>query len=195
MAAPRAGVRSMVQQLPNLISILRLLLVPWFALVLLEQRFDAALALFLLMGVSDGLDGYLARRLGAASSLGAALDPLADKVMLVSAFVLLGHLELLPAWLVVLAVGRDVLIVGGALLLYLFRPGGMVRTAPIGKVNTFLQIVLALTVLVRQLLPLPLLEPVQAALVAGTAVTAVASGLWYAVVWSGLSARLRTLRR
>lgn len=185
----------MVQQLPNLISILRLLLVPWFALVLLEQRFDAALALFLLMGVSDGLDGYLARRLGAASSLGAALDPLADKVMLVSAFVLLGHLELLPAWLVVLAVGRDVLIVGGALLLYLFRPGGMVRTAPIGKVNTFLQIVLALTVLVRQLLPLPPLEPVQAALVAGTAVTAVASGLWYAVVWSGLSARFRTLRR
>ena len=195
MAAPRAGARSMVQQLPNLISILRLLLVPWFALVLLEQRFDAALALFLLMGVSDGLDGYLARRLGAASSLGAALDPLADKVMLVSAFVLLGHLELLPAWLVVLAVGRDVLIVGGALLLYLFRPGGMVRTAPIGKVNTFLQIVLALTVLVRQLLPLPPLEPVQAALVAGTAVSAVASGLWYAVVWSGLSARLRTLRR
>ena len=195
MAAPRAGVRSMVQQLPNLISILRLLLVPWFALVLLEQRFDAALALFLLMGLSDGLDGYLARELRASSSLGAVLDPLADKVMLVSAFVLLGHLELLPAWLVVLAVGRDVLIVGGALLLYLFRPGGMVRTAPIGKVNTFLQIVLALTVLVRQLLPLPLLEPVQAALVAGTAVSAVASGLWYAVVWSGLSARLRTLRR
>ena len=185
----------MVQQLPNLISILRLLLVPWFALVLLEQRFDAALALFLLMGLSDGLDGYLARELRASSSLGAVLDPLADKVMLVSAFVLLGHLELLPAWLVVLAVGRDVLIVGGALLLYLFRPGGMVRTAPIGKVNTFLQIVLALTVLVRQLLPLPLLEPVQAALVAGTAVSAVASGLWYAVVWSGLSARLRTLRR
>lgn len=185
----------MVQQLPNLISILRLLLVPWFALVLLEQRFDAALALFLLMGLSDGLDGYLARGLDASSALGAALDPLADKVMLVSAFVLLGHLELLPAWLVVLAVGRDVLIVGGALLLYLFRPGSMVRPAPIGKVNTFLQIVLALTVLVRQLLPLPLLEPAQAALVAGTAVTVVASGLWYAVVWSGLPVRFRALRR
>ena len=185
----------MVQQLPNLISILRLLLVPWFALVLLEQRFDAALALFLLMGVSDGLDGYLARRLGAASPLGAALDPLADKVMLMSAFVLLGHLELLPAWLVVLAVGRDVLTVGGALLLYLFRPGGMVRAAPIGKINTFLQIVLVLAVLTQQLLPLAPLELAQAALVAGTAATAVASGLWYAVVWSGLSARLRTLRR
>ena len=195
MAAPHAGVSSMVQQLPNLISILRLLLVPWFALVLLEQRFDAALGLFLLMGVSDGLDGYLARRLGAASPLGAALDPLADKVMLVSAFVLLGHLELLPAWLVVLAVGRDVLIIGGALLLYLFRPGGMVRTAPVGKINTFLQIVLVLTVLVQSLLPLPLLQLAQAALVAGTAVTAVASGLWYAVIWSGLSARLRALRR
>ena len=185
----------MVQQLPNLISILRLLLVPWFALVLLEQRFAAALALFLLMALSDGLDGYLARGLGASSPLGAALDPLADKVMLVSAFVLLGHLELLPAWLVVLAVGRDVLIIGGALLLYLFRPDSMVRPAAIGKVNTFLQIVLALTVLVRQLLPLPLLEPAQAVLVAGTAATVVASGLWYAAVWSGLPARFRTLRR
>ena len=195
MAAPRAGARSMVQQLPNLISILRLLLVPWFALVLLEQRFDAALALFLLMGLSDGLDGYLARELRASSSLGAALDPLADKVMLVSAFVLLGHLELLPAWLVVLAVGRDVLIVGGALLLYLFRPGSMVRPAPIGKLNTFLQIVLALTVLVRQLLPLPLLEPLQAVLVAAAAVSAVASGLWYAAIWSGLPVRFRALRR
>lgn len=185
----------MVQQLPNLISVLRLLLVPGFALVLLEQRFDAALALFLLMGLSDGLDGYLARRLDAASSLGAALDPLADKVMLMSAFVLLGHLELLPAWLVVLAVGRDVLIVGGALLLYLFRPGGMVRTAAVGKVNTFLQIVLVLAVLAQQLLPWPPLALAQAALVAGAAVTAVASGLWYALVWSGLSARLRALGR
>ena len=177
-----------MQQLPNLLSILRLLFVPWFALVLLEGQFDTALALFLLMGLSDGLDGYLARRLQAQSALGKALDPLADKVMLVTGFVLLGHLGLLPAWLVVLAVGRDMLVTGGVLLLYLFRPEIALQAAWAGKLNTFMQIALLLCVMLGQIAAFPpLLFELLHVLVAALAVF---SGAWYLMQWGrALSAR------
>ena len=171
-----------MQQLPNLISILRLLFVPWFALVLLEGRFDMALALFLLMGLSDGLDGYLARRLNAQSAIGKALDPLADKVMLVTGFVLLGHLQLLPAWLVVLAVGRDMLVTGGVLLLYLFRPQLGLQVAWAGKLNTFVQIALLFCVMLGQLAPMPAL--LFDALHVFAAALAMFSGAWYLAQWS-----------
>ena len=177
----------MIQQIPNLISVLRLLLVPWFAMLLLEQRFDLALILFILMGVSDALDGLLARVLKASSALGAALDPLADKVLLIAAFVMLGHLELLPVWLVTLVVGRDALIVGGSLLRYLFHPDWAIKVLKIGKINTFVQIIMVFSMIVNQLLPLP--SAMLDTLLWVTVGTTLVSGIWYMLVWIGLLAQ------
>lgn len=176
----------MAQHIPNLISVLRLLLVPWFAMLLLEQRFDLALILFILMGVSDALDGFLARYLKATSALGAGLDPLADKVMLIAAFVMLGHLQLLPVWLVTLVVGRDVLVIGGTLMNYLLHPGLKTAVLKAGKINTFIQIVMVFCFMGNQLVTLPpmLLDT----LLWATVVAALVSGIGYVLVWGGLLA-------
>ncbi len=176
----------MAQHIPNLISVLRLLLVPWFAMLLLERQFDLALLLFVVMGVSDALDGFLARYLKATSALGAVLDPLADKVMLISAFVMLGHMEIVPPWVVMLVVGRDVLIVGGTLLNHLLHPGRKASVLKVGKINTFLQIVTAFSFLGDQLVALPVM--MLDILLWGTVLAAVVSGIGYALVWGGLLA-------
>ena len=171
----------MIKQLPNLISLSRLLLVPWFAVLLLERQFGLALLLYALMGLSDAMDGYLARQMKVASQLGAGLDPLADKVMLITAFVILGHMDLIPFWVVMLAVGRDALVIGGALLFYLFNQGQIIQTQLIGKINTFVQIILVLVVLTGQwfAMPIPWVDPLLAVMV----VTTVISGLSYGVAW------------
>ena len=177
----------MIQQIPNLISVLRLLLVPWFAMLLLGRQFDLALFLFVLMGMADGLDGFLARVLKATSPLGATLDPLADKVMLIATFVILMHLELLPVWAVTLIVARDALIVGGCLLRHLFRPELAIKVIKIGKVNTFLQICVAFSVIASQIVPMSpmLLE----GLLGVTVGTTLVSGIWYMLIWGGLLAQ------
>ena len=179
----------MIQHIPNLISVLRLLLVPWFAMLLLERQFDLALILFIVMGISDALDGFLARYLKVTSVLGAGLDPLADKVMLIAAFVMLGHLELLPVWLVTLVVARDVLIVGGSLLRYLLHPDRKAEILKVGKINTFIQIITVLSFIGNQLVMLPTLM-LDVLLWATVAVTLV-SGIGYMLVWAGLSASLK----
>lgn len=171
----------MTSQIPNLISVARLLLVPWFALLLLAQQFDGALALFALMGILDLLDGYLARKLNASSALGALLDPLADKAMLMTSFAILGYIGLLPMWLVVLAISRDVMCVGGVLLQHLFYGSRRLRILAIGKFNIFLQIALVLAVLSHPWLELPI--EFQVGLLWGVATTTVVSGLWYALDW------------
>lgn len=168
-------------QIPNLISVARLLLVPWFALLLLAQEFDWALALFALMGVLDLLDGYLARKLDASSALGTLLDPLADKAMLMTSFAILGYMGLLPLWLVVLAVSRDVMCVGGVLLQHLFYGSRRLRILGIGKINIFFQVALVLSVLAQPWLHMPLTY--QMALLWVVATTTVVSGLWYALDW------------
>lgn len=176
----------MIQHIPNLISVLRLLLVPWFAMLLLEQQFGLALILFVVMGVSDALDGFLARYLKASSALGAGLDPLADKVMLVAAFVVLGHLELLPVWLVALVVGRDVMVVGGTLLNYLLHPGQKTAVLKVGKINTFVQIITVFAFIGTQLVVLPLM--LLDALLWATVIATFVSGIGYILVWGGLLA-------
>ena len=178
--------KPMIQHIPNLISVLRLLLVPWFAMLLLEQQFGLALILFIVMGISDGLDGFLARHLKATSALGSGLDPLADKVMLVAAFVILGHLELLSVWLVALVVGRDVMVVGGTLMNYLLHPGQKTAVLKVGKINTFVQIITVFAFMGNQLTVLPpmLLD----ILLWATVIATFVSGVGYMLVWGGLLA-------
>lgn len=142
--------------LPNVISLVRIALVPPFVMALLDERYFTALLLFGVAGLSDALDGYLAKRHGWKSRLGSILDPLADKILLVTAYVTLAWLDHLPGWLVAVIVGRDAMIMGGALVYhYTIRRFDLAPTW-ISKVNTALQITLVLAVMLKlSILPLP----------------------------------------
>ena len=131
----------------NLITILRFLLVPGVVLALLQSRMDWALAGFLVAGISDGVDGFVARQFDQRSELGAYLDPMADKLLLVSVFVVLGFMGELPLWLVVAAVSRDALIVGAVLLPTIMGKPVAMKPLFVSKANTAVQIVLAAIVL------------------------------------------------
>lgn len=172
-----------LRDLPNIISFVRLLAVIPVVLLLLQREFGWALVVFALAGVSDGLDGLLAKHFGWQSRLGGMLDPLADKVLLVACFLVLGTLGLIPLWLVAAVVLRDLLIVGGALV-YNYRVEE-VEAAPtlLSKLNTLLQILLVVAV-ITDAGPLPLAPPVISALVWGCLATVLVSGAQYVWVWS-----------
>lgn len=127
--------------LPNIVTLGRLCAVPMAVWLVLRGAYLPAFWLFAAAGASDALDGYLARRLG-ASRLGAMLDPAADKTLLVSMYVTLGAMHVLPDWLAILVVFRDVVIVGGLLVLWITGHEVPIRPLSISKVNTALQIVL-----------------------------------------------------
>jgi cardiolipin synthase len=136
--------------IPNIITVFRFLLVPPFVLVLLQEQFGLALLLFGIAGFSDALDGYLAKRFNWTSRLGALMDPLADKLLLVSSYVTLGWLQWIPLWLVGVVILRDLVIVSGALV-YNFRIERLeARPSMMSKLNTFTQIMLVLAVLFSQ---------------------------------------------
>lgn len=135
--------------IPNIITFGRLLSVPLIVWLLIQSAYVAVFFLVLMAGISDGLDGYLAKRNMQTSELGAILDPLADKALLVSLYVTLGLQGHLPDWLVVLVVFRDLLIVGGVLLLLLMRIKVRVRPFIISKINTVVQIALTVFVLAQ----------------------------------------------
>jgi cardiolipin synthase (CMP-forming) len=133
--------------LPNLLTLLRILLVPLTIWLIVAGELRGAFVVFLLAGATDALDGFIAKRYGWTTELGAYLDPLADKLLLVSSYVALGLHALLPAWLVILVVSRDVLIVSAILLSVLVGPRVVMRPLTISKLNTVAQIALALLVL------------------------------------------------
>ncbi len=140
-------VRGPLALLPNIITLARLLAVPVTLYLIIMEVYQAAFWLFLAAGVSDGIDGYLAKRLGAITEIGAYLDPLADKVLLVGVFVTLGYNDLVAIWLVFLIVFRDLLIVAGAILFQTLTHSLKMKPLFIGKVNTTAQIVYASVVL------------------------------------------------
>jgi cardiolipin synthase len=168
--------------IPNLITLARLFAVPVFVILLLDGDMTAAVWVFVAAGVSDALDGFLAKRFDAASTLGGYLDPIADKTLLLAAFVTLAILEEVPGWLVVMVVFRDLLIMGGALLYATLTNALTMEPLGISKLNTAIQVVLAAVVLARLGLEwdFGLLEPV---LVYATAATTFASGMAYVWVW------------
>jgi len=171
--------------LPNVISLARLGLAPVIVWQVLAGAYEAALWLLLVAGVSDAIDGVLARVLKAQSFLGQFLDPISDKAMLVGLFVALGWQGELPVWLVALAVSRDAAIVAGAGLLYWLRsPDDVPAPSLASKANTALQTVLAVTVLaVAGFQPGPHWPAAELewALIAATAATTAVSGAGYAV--------------
>ncbi len=133
--------------IPNVITILRLLLVPVVIWALLDGQVGVALGAFVLAGVSDGVDGFIARHFNQRSRLGAYLDPIADKLLLVSVFVMLGFKGELPAWLVIAAVSRDGLIVLAVILSTVMGHPVEVKPLMVSKANTAVQILLAAIVL------------------------------------------------
>ena len=129
--------------LPNIITVFRIFLVPMVVWLMLDGRMQTAFLLFLVAGISDGIDGFIAKRYGWQTELGAHLDPLADKMLLVSIYVVLGLFSHIPAWLVVAVVSRDILIVGAILLSWLMNRPVPVRPLLVSKINTAGQIALA----------------------------------------------------
>jgi cardiolipin synthase len=167
---------------PNLITLGRILAVPIMIWAIASNQMLVAFAVFLVAGLSDAIDGYLAKRLGMASELGAYLDPLADKTLLVSTYVALGISGVLPRWLVILVVSRDVMIVGAVMLSWLVGKPVAVKPLAVSKWNTFAQILLAALVLGSLGLDLDLRLTLPA-LVAAVAVLTLLSAAFYVIEW------------
>ncbi|HSP01500.1 MAG TPA: CDP-alcohol phosphatidyltransferase family protein [Thioalkalivibrio sp.] len=172
-----------LRQLPNVITVLRLLLTLPIIWALLDGAYAWVLVLLLLAGLSDGLDGWLVRRYGWQTRLGGYLDPLADKVLLMGTYFTVAWVGLIPLWLMVLVVARDLIIILGALAYRAVTRSLEMQPLLISKLNTFFQIVLVLSVLVDAgLVSLPRLY--LDVLIGIVLVTTVASGLAYVVGWT-----------
>jgi cardiolipin synthase (CMP-forming) len=174
-------------QIPNLLTFSRIALVPVLILVLKDQDYAAALLVFVLAGVSDALDGWVAKRWRCTTRFGAILDPVADKFLLVSSYVMLMLLDHLPFWLVLTVVFRDLIIIGGYLVYTSVVGTVQMQPSRLSKFNTFTQILLVVAVLVHEAsgLDYPLLLD---ALVWLVFATTVASGFHYVGVWGVLAA-------
>ena len=133
--------------IPNIITLGRILLVPIIVWAIASNQMEFAFAIFVIAGVSDAVDGFLAKRFNMASELGALLDPLADKALLVSIFISLGIWGAVPRWLVILVVSRDIMIVGAVIVSWLFGKPIPMKPLMVSKLNTFAQVAFAALVL------------------------------------------------
>ena len=192
LAPPRAIGRQTVPlraefNLPNLITLARLLSVPLAIWLILGERYTAAFWLFVAAGLSDALDGYIAKRFDRRTRLGALLDPAADKALLTGVYVTLWIVGQLPGWLIFLVVLRDVLIVLGFVLIHATAAPKRFDPLYISKVNTLVQLALVAFVLARGVGIEA--ESVKWALILAAAATTVLSGLSYLVRWARILAR------
>jgi cardiolipin synthase len=133
--------------IPNIITLGRIILVPIIVWAIASSQMEIALAIFLIAGVSDAVDGFLAKRFNMASELGALLDPLADKALLVSIYVALGIWGAVPRWIVILVVSRDIMIVSAVIVSWLFGKPIPMKPLMVSKLNTAAQVAFAALVL------------------------------------------------
>lgn len=145
--------------IPNFLTILRVLLTPVLVILLLEERLSEALFVFIIAGVTDGLDGLIARLYKQKSRLGAFLDPLADKLLLATTYVLLAFQSMVPSWLTVIVLSRDVLIVLGVFVLFMQDLPFEIKPTLASKLTTCTQIITAIVTMATALAtPHPLLK-------------------------------------
>lgn len=174
-----------VLNVPNVLTLLRLIAVPVFAVLLLDERNVEALVVFVAAGVTDALDGAIARLTDTKTTLGSYLDPTADKLLLLTAFLALGAAGQVPAWLVAIVASRDVVVVLGYVLLFVMTSETMeIRPSVFGKLATFLQlasVTLVLFTIAEQTRVVPTLET---GLFYATGVVTTAAGAQY--VYRGL---------
>jgi cardiolipin synthase (CMP-forming) len=173
--------------LANFLTLVRILTIPFFLVFLAYHRYWEALILFILGGVTDFLDGLAARLMHQQTALGAYLDPVADKLLVITSFVMLGLIDGIPMWLAVVVVSRDVVILLGFAVVYLLVEERMeVKPSMIGKSSTMLQL-LTLGVALGLLHDSTIVSPtLMAILIAATAIATVLSGLQYlyrGLVW------------
>ncbi len=184
--APGAPVRSLfrrgVMTLPNLITIGRLIIVPLVIVMIVQGRWGAAFALFVIAGVSDAIDGYIARRFDMRSEFGAYIDPLADKALLVSIYVTLSIIGVLPAWLAIVVVSRDAMIVAAIMISWLMSRPVAIKPIAISKINTAVQIAFAAWILSKKGFGFELGSLDEAAMVLVASLTAASAGA-YLVGW------------
>lgn len=133
--------------IPNLITIARLIIVPVVIVMIMQGRWPAAFTLFLVAGVSDGIDGFIARRFDMRSEFGAYIDPLADKALLVSIYVTLAIVGILPGWLAIVVVSRDLMIVSAVVLSWVMHRPVEIKPLLVSKLNTAAQIGFAALIL------------------------------------------------
>jgi cardiolipin synthase (CMP-forming) len=166
--------------LPNFLTLIRIVAIPFFLVLLASHLYLDALLVFILGGVTDALDGFLARRMNQKTSLGAILDPIADKLLLMSSFIMLGMMGGLPLWLVVLVVSRDaVILIGYVTISFLADEAPEVQPTMSGKLSTAFQL-LTIVVVLAMLADSRLLEPwMDDALIYITATATVISGVQY----------------
>ncbi len=168
--------------IPNLLTLLRIGLVPVLILLLQNQAYTMALWIFFIAGVTDGLDGFIAKRFGYVTRLGSVLDPLADKLLILSSFVMLTIAGDVPFWLLVIAAFRDLIIITGVVILTFLYDHFEMKPIWWSKINTFLQIVLVIAVLIEKanLLELGIFPQV---LIWSVALTILISGFQYVYEW------------
>jgi len=181
----------MLQYLPNSLTVLRLLLAVPLGILILREDYAWALGVGVLAGLSDALDGLIARRLGAFSRIGAALDPIADKILVTVTFVCLAVVELVPWYLTVAVITRDLVIVAGAACYYLIIGPFEFAATRLSKYNMFIQISFCVLVLLTQVVPN---IPPTATLAGYVAVLfiAAASGFDYVMTWTVKAMQSRT---
>lgn len=190
------GFRLRAAHIPNLLCGLRILLVPPLAWLLLAGLYPAALAVLFVAGLSDGLDGFLAKRFHWESRLGGLLDPIADKLLLITTYIALAVQGLVPAWLCAVVIGRDLTIVTGGLAYQWFVEPVQPEPSRASKLNTGVQLLFLVAVIGFAALPrlaslLPA-GPILTACGAAVLVTSAVSGLDYVLRWSGRAFRRAT---
>lgn len=173
---------------PNLISMLRVLLTPVLVYLITQSAYGYALGVFLLAGTSDALDGFIARRFNLFTPFGAIIDPVADKLIILSSLFTLTWVDLLPVWLTLAILGRDIVIVGGAVAYRWLTGSVQITPTFLGKTHTFLEFAMIAFVLGNAA---AILDGTSwlAIFFAVTFLTAVASGGQYVWIWAGKTSR------
>jgi cardiolipin synthase len=171
-----------VNSLANWITLIRIILIPWFTILLINGAFNQALWVFLAAAASDALDGFVARVFSQKTRLGSFLDPIADKLLLSTAFITLAVLNQIPGWLTVIVISRDVVIVMGVAVLFLNQLRLDIKPSIVSKLTTACQALLIVIILSSgYVLWAPWVKP---GIVYLTLVLTVVSGLHY--IYSGL---------
>ena len=172
-----------VINIPNFLTLLRILVTPLFVIFMIRGQYQLSLLVFFLAGISDGLDGFFARWFNQKTVLGAHLDPIADKLLLISAFITLAVQHIIPSWLAVVVISRDILIIMGIAILHFFNIAFSIRPSMISKCTTAAQLATVLLVLLsfEVLAVCPMLQPFFWI----TTILTTASGLHY--VYLGIS--------
>jgi cardiolipin synthase len=163
--------------LPNILTLTRVLMIPFFVIFIMDKHFGWALITFVIAGITDGVDGLIARITHQRTELGAYLDPIADKLLLFSAFITLAIIEVIPSWLVVIVITRDVIILVGFLVMILTNYHPKINPSLLSKITTVFQILTIVLVLLTGYYPV--FKQLSIMAVYGTAVMTVLSGSHY----------------